>query len=68
MSWAIFTIRDATRPVEVAVHAELIENGLKATGRFAIKQAALEIAPISVGGVVAVKDQRQIDFTIVATK
>ena len=61
------TIREVTQPVTAAVHAEFGENGLKATGRFAIKQSAFGITPISVGGVVAVKDELQIEFSIVAT-
>jgi polyisoprenoid-binding protein YceI len=62
------TIREATQPVTAAVHAEFAENRLKATGRLAIKQSAFGITPISVGGVVAVKDELQIEFSIVATK
>ena len=62
------TIREVARPVTAAVHAEFAGNSLKATGRFAVKQSAFGITPISVGGVVAVKDELQIEFSIVATK
>jgi polyisoprenoid-binding protein YceI len=62
------TIRDVTRPVTAAVHAELTADTVTARGRFAIKQSAFGITPISVAGVVAVKDELQIDFTVVAQK
>jgi hypothetical protein len=39
---------------------------LTATGRFAIRQTDFGIKPISVGGVVKVKDELTIIFTIVA--
>lgn len=62
------TIRDVTQPVTVPVRVELADSGLSANGRFEIKQSAFGIKPVSVGGVVAVKDSLGIDFTIVATK
>jgi polyisoprenoid-binding protein YceI len=62
------TIREVTRPVTAAVHAEFADRTLKATGRFTVKQSAFGITPVSVGGVVAVKDELQIEFSIVATK
>ncbi|HET9834499.1 MAG TPA: YceI family protein [Vicinamibacterales bacterium] len=62
------TIREATRPVTATVHAEFADKTLKATGRFTIKQSAFGITPVSVGGVVAVKDELQIEFSIVATR
>jgi len=39
---------------------------LTATGKFAIKQTDFGIKPISVGGVVKVKDELTITFTISA--
>jgi polyisoprenoid-binding protein YceI len=62
------TIRDVTQPVTVPVRVELADGGLSANGHFEIKQSAFGIKPISVGGVVAVKDTLGIDFSIVATK
>jgi polyisoprenoid-binding protein YceI len=62
------TIRGMTRPVTATVHAEFAEHTLKATGRFAVKQSTFGITPVSVGGVVAVKDELQIEFSILASK
>ena len=62
------TIRDVTQPVTVPVRVEFADSSLSANGHFEIKQSVFGIKPISVGGVVAVKDSLGIDFTIVATK
>jgi polyisoprenoid-binding protein YceI len=62
------TIRDVTQPVTVPVHVELAGGRLSASGRFEIKQSAFGIKPISVAGVVAVKDALDIDFSVVATE
>lgn len=62
------TIRAVTRPVTVPVHVELAGGELTAHGHFAIKQSAFGIQPISVGGVVAVKDTLEIDFSISANR
>ena len=62
------TIRGTTQAVTVPVRVQLADASLTATGRFTIKQSAFGITPISVGGVVAVKDTLDIDFTIVARK
>jgi polyisoprenoid-binding protein YceI len=61
-------IRDVTQAVTVPVRVELAGSRLSANGRFEIKQSAFGITPISVGGVVAVKDTLGIEFSIVATK
>ncbi len=60
------TIRSATQPVTVPVHVTLTADALTATGKFAVKQTAFGITPISVAGVVVVKDALDISFTIVA--
>jgi len=60
------TIRDVTQPVTAPVHVEVANGQLIASGRFAIKQTAFGIEPISVGGVVAVKDTLDIAFSIAA--
>jgi polyisoprenoid-binding protein YceI len=62
------TIRDVSQPVTVPVHLDIADASLVATGRFAIKQSAFGIKPISVGGVVAVKDTLDIDFSIYAAR
>jgi len=62
------TIRDVTQPVTVPVRVELGDRRLSANGHFEIKQSAFGIKPVSVGGVVAVKDSLGVDFTVVATK
>ena len=60
------TIRDVTRPVTAPVHIELTGDTLTATGHFSIKQTDYSIKPITVGGVVAVKDTLDIRFSITA--
>jgi len=62
------TIRDVTQPVTASVRAELRDGALTASGHFTIKQTAFGIKPISVGGVVAVKDTLEIDFVVAATQ
>jgi len=54
--------------VTVAVHVELSGSALTATGQFTIRQSAFGITPISVDGVVAVKDTLDIAFSISAQK
>ncbi len=60
------TLHGTTRPVTVPVRAELGGSSLTANGRFEVKQTDYVIAPVSVAGVVSVKDELAIDFTIVA--
>lgn len=62
------TIRDITRAVTVPVQVELAPDGLSANGQFEVKQTAFGIKPISVGGVVSVKDTLGIQFAIAATR
>jgi polyisoprenoid-binding protein YceI len=62
------TIRGVTQPVTAPVRVELADSRLSADGHFEIKQSAFGIKPVSVGGVVAVKDSLGIDFAVVATK
>jgi polyisoprenoid-binding protein YceI len=61
------TIRGVSQTVSVPVRVEIADGSLTATGRFVIKQSVFGIKPISVGGVVAVKDTLDIDFSIAAT-
>jgi polyisoprenoid-binding protein YceI len=60
------SIRDASQSITVPVRVQLTDNALLATSRFTIKQSAFGIKPISVGGVVAVKDSLEIEFSISA--
>src|SRR5690348_10350597 len=60
------TIRDISQPVTAPVRVELGDRTLTASGRLTIKQSAFGIKPISVGGVVAVKDTLDIDFSVSA--
>jgi polyisoprenoid-binding protein YceI len=60
------TLRDVTRSITVPVAARLEGQTLIATGRFALKQTEYGIKPVSVGGVVSVKDALNISFDIVA--
>ncbi len=60
------TIRGTTKPVRAAASAKIDGDTLTATGKFTIKQTEFGIKPISVGGVVKVKDDLNITFTIVA--
>ena len=60
------TIRGTTRPVTAAVAVKVDGATLTATGKFTIKQTDFGIKPISVGGVVKVKDELTINFTIAA--
>ncbi len=60
------TIRGTTKPVRAAASAKIDGDTLTATGKFTIKQTEFGIKPISIGGVVKVKDELNITFTIVA--
>src|SRR5690349_23925122 len=51
------TIRGTTRPVTAPVAVSVDGSTLKATGKFSFKQTDFGIKPISVGGVVKVKDE-----------
>ena len=60
------TLRQVARAIRVPVHADLEADTLTASGRFQVKQTDHGIKPVSVGGVVNVKDALDISFTIVA--
>jgi polyisoprenoid-binding protein YceI len=62
------TIRGVRQPVSSDVKVERGENKLTATGRFEIKQTAFGIKPVSVAGVVSVKDAVAIAFSIAAAR
>jgi len=60
------TIRGVTKPVTAPVAVKIDGAALTATGRFQIKQTDFGISPISIGGVVKVKDELTISFTVFA--
>jgi polyisoprenoid-binding protein YceI len=60
------TIRDTTKSVTAPVAVKVDGAALTATGKFTITQTDFGIKPISVGGVVKVKDELTITFTIAA--
>ena len=60
------TLHNVARPISVPIHAGLEADALTASGRFEVKQTDHGIKPVSVGGVVNVKDALDITFAIVA--
>jgi polyisoprenoid-binding protein YceI len=60
------TLHNVTRSVTVPVSGQLGGSELTATGRFLLNQTDYGIKPVSVGGVVAVKDALTISFTVIA--
>ena len=55
-----------TRPVTLPLAVEVGADGLEATGRMTIRQTDYGIDPVSVAGVVKVKNELAIEYTIVA--
>ena len=60
------TIRGRTQTVAAPVAVKISGDRLTATGTFVVKQTDFGITPISVGGVVKVKNELNITFTIAA--
>ena len=60
------TIRGVTRSLTTPVHLNITTDAVTATGKFTIKQTDYGIKPITIAGVVAVKDELDVSFTIVA--
>ena len=61
------TLHGVTRPVALPLVVEVGADGLlKATGRMTVRQTDYGIDPVSVAGVVKVKDELAIEYTIVA--
>jgi polyisoprenoid-binding protein YceI len=60
------TIHGVTRPVTALVALKVDGAALTATGTFTIKQSDFGIKPISIGGVVKVKDELALTFSITA--
>lgn len=61
-----FTLRGITKPLSVPVKVQIAGDTLTATGKSTLKQSDYGITPISVAGVVKVKDELAISFSIVA--
>jgi polyisoprenoid-binding protein YceI len=61
------TLHGMTRPVTLPLAVEVGADGLEATGRMTIRQTDYGIDPVSVAGVVKVKNELAIEYTIVAT-
>jgi polyisoprenoid-binding protein YceI len=59
------TIRGVARAISVPVRVRMEGDTLTATGRFPVRQTEYGMKPVSVGGVVSVKDTVNISFTIV---
>lgn len=59
------TLHNVTRSITVPVTVRREGNTLTATGRFPVKQTEYGIKPVSVGGLVSVKDAVNVSFTIV---
>jgi polyisoprenoid-binding protein YceI len=58
------TLHNVIRLIVVPVTVRREGNALTATGRFPVKQTEYGIKPVSVGGVVSVKDAVNVNFTI----
>ena len=62
------TLHGATQRLTLPVRVALRGDDLEAKGTLKLKQTAFGLSPISVAGVVKVKDELAIDFTIVAKR
>ena len=60
------TLRNVTHPLTVPVAARVDAGALTARGSFSLNQTDYGIKPVSVGGVVSVKDKLTVSFAIVA--
>ena len=60
------TLHGVTRPVTLPLAVEVGAGGLQATGRMTVRQTDYGMEPVSVAGVVKVKNELAIEYTIVA--
>ena len=60
------TVRGVVRPLTLSLRVELANDRLVASGRTSLRQSDFGITPISVAGVVKVKNELAIDYEIVA--
>lgn len=61
-------LHGATRSIAVPVEVDVSGDTITARGRFGLRQTDYDIKPVSVAGVVKVKDEVSIEFTLLATK
>jgi len=62
------SLHGVTRSVSLPLRVEISADTLKATGHLALRQTEYGISPVTVAGVVKVKDELTIDYVVVATK
>jgi len=62
------SLHGVTRSVSLPLRVEVGGDTLKATGHVALRQTEYGISPVTVAGVVKVKDELTIDYVIVAAK
>jgi polyisoprenoid-binding protein YceI len=62
------TLHGVTRSLSVPVHAEVSAGRIAAHGVFSVTQSDYGIKPITVGGVVSVRDALDVRFTIAAAR
>jgi polyisoprenoid-binding protein YceI len=72
-SWALevagdLRLRSVARPLTLPLRAEISGDTLVASGRATLKQTDFGIEPVSVGGVVNVKNELVVEYRIVARK
>jgi polyisoprenoid-binding protein YceI len=60
------TLRGRTQSISAPVHVRIEGASLVATGTLTVKQTDFGIKPVSVAGVVTVKDTLTIRFTVAA--
>ena len=62
------TLHGTTREVRLPLRVELSSDTLTASGQTTLRQSEFGIEPISIAGVVKVKDELRLEFTIVARR
>jgi polyisoprenoid-binding protein YceI len=62
----VLNIHGVSREVSVPVRLVLTEDTIRATGGTRLQQTAFGIQPISIGGVVKVKDELELDWHLQA--
>jgi len=62
------SLHGVTRSVALPLRVEVSGDTLKASGKLVLRQTEYGISPVTVAGVVKVKDELTIDYAFVATK
>jgi polyisoprenoid-binding protein YceI len=60
------SLHGVTKPLTIPMHVELGDPTLTATGHVSLRQSDYAMKPVSVAGVVKVKDELALEFSIVA--